>query len=161
LTKYCGQAAQSVPELPDPTYPRALALMAPGIRCRKGFYRWNISSKETNTRGENYHERDRGNGPGCGNGRDGASGAARAACSDKRRVLLRCSCSQSRWAGSEVNPLNESIVDPAPPSANEPTKQHPRSKPPVDRACACNGRKAGLPGGPFGVHRRFSDLLWF
>src|SRR5262249_19050970 len=49
------------------------------------FYRWNISSKETNNRGDNSHEGDRGHGPGCGNGRDEAGGAPRAAGSDKRR----------------------------------------------------------------------------
>src|SRR5262245_50614850 len=46
-------------------------------------YRWNIS--RANSRGDNFHEGDRGNGPGCGNGRDDASGTARAAGSDKRR----------------------------------------------------------------------------
>src|SRR6516164_6139409 len=35
--------------------------------------------------GEAVDEGDRGNGPGCGNGRDEAGGAARAAGSDKRR----------------------------------------------------------------------------
>ena len=59
--------------------------MAPGIRCRTAFHRCNISTKETNDRGENYHEGNRGDGPGCGNGRDEAGGAARAAGSDKRR----------------------------------------------------------------------------
>src|SRR5215831_18370899 len=41
--------------------------------------------QETNDRGDNSHEGDRGNGPGCGNGRDDSGGAARAAGSDKRR----------------------------------------------------------------------------
>src|SRR5262249_47855503 len=41
--------------------------------------------QETNDRGDNSHEGDRGDGPGCGNGRDDAGGAARAAGSDKRR----------------------------------------------------------------------------
>jgi hypothetical protein len=41
--------------------------------------------QETNDRGDNSHEGDRGDGPGCGNGRDEAGGAARAAGSDKRR----------------------------------------------------------------------------
>src|SRR5690242_4476839 len=44
-----------------------------------------IAIYETNDRGENYHEGDRCDGPGRGNGRDEASGAARAAGSDKRR----------------------------------------------------------------------------
>src|SRR5262245_62048585 len=52
---------------------------------RSAGYRWNISSKETNNRGENYHEGDRGDGRGGGNGRDEAGGAARAAGIDKRR----------------------------------------------------------------------------
>src|SRR6516165_3046650 len=51
----------------------------------RAFHPCNISSKETNDRGENYHEGNRGNRPGCGNGRDEAGGAARAAGSDKRR----------------------------------------------------------------------------
>ena len=37
-----------------------------GMRCRTVFQRCNISTKETNDRGENHHEGDRGNGPGCG-----------------------------------------------------------------------------------------------
>jgi hypothetical protein len=41
--------------------------------------------QETNDRGDNSHEGDRGDGPGCGNGWDDAGGAARAAGSDKRR----------------------------------------------------------------------------
>src|SRR3546814_7758601 len=41
--------------------------------------------KEAYGRGDNYDEGDRGDGPGCGNGRDDAGGAARAAGSDKRR----------------------------------------------------------------------------
>src|SRR5215475_10923971 len=40
---------------------------------------------ETNDRGENCRESNRGNGPGCGKGRDEAGGATRAAGSDKRR----------------------------------------------------------------------------
>jgi NADPH:quinone reductase-like Zn-dependent oxidoreductase len=38
----------------------------------RAFQDCNISTKETNDRGENYHEGDRGDGPGCGNGRDEA-----------------------------------------------------------------------------------------
>src|SRR5262249_23906534 len=49
------------------------------------FQRCNISSKEKKGRGKNYHEGNRWDGPGCGNGRDEAGGAARAAGSDKRR----------------------------------------------------------------------------
>src|SRR6478752_2485673 len=41
--------------------------------------------KRHNDRAENYHESDSSDGPGCGNGRDEAGGAARAAGSDKRR----------------------------------------------------------------------------
>src|SRR5262249_30485348 len=41
--------------------------------------------QETNDRGDNSHEGNRGNGSGCGNGRDEAGRAARAAGSDKRR----------------------------------------------------------------------------
>ena len=44
-------------------------------------YRQMASCK--NSRGDDFHEGDRGNGPGCRNGRDDASGAARAAGSDK------------------------------------------------------------------------------
>src|SRR6185312_13301447 len=51
----------------------------------RAFQRCNISTKETNDGGENHHEGDRGNGPGHGNGRDEAGGAARPAGSDKRR----------------------------------------------------------------------------
>jgi hypothetical protein len=49
------------------------------------FDRRNISSKETNNGGDNSDEGDRGDGPGCGDGRDDAGGAAGAAGSDKRR----------------------------------------------------------------------------
>src|SRR2546428_9995200 len=42
------------------------------LDVERAFYRWNISSKETNNRGDNSHEGDRGNGPGCGKGRAGA-----------------------------------------------------------------------------------------
>src|SRR6266851_3582226 len=60
--------------------------MPPGIRYKNGLsIPCNISSKETNDQGENYHEGNRCDGPGCGNGRDDAGGAARAAGSDKRR----------------------------------------------------------------------------
>src|SRR3546814_10835025 len=45
--------------------------------------------KEAYGRGDNYDEGDRGDGPGCGNGRDDAGGAARAAGSDKRRHRSR------------------------------------------------------------------------
>src|SRR5258708_37611574 len=55
------------------------------LDVERAFHPCNISSKETNDRGENYHEGDRGDGPGGGNGRDEAGGAARAAGSDKRR----------------------------------------------------------------------------
>src|SRR5262245_20437299 len=48
-------------------------------------YRCKISTKQTNDRGDNSHEGNRGNGSGRGNGRDEAGGAARAAGSDKRR----------------------------------------------------------------------------
>src|SRR5262249_34072242 len=48
------------------------------------FHPCNISTKETNDRGDNSHESDRGDGPGCGNGWDDAGGAARAAGSDQR-----------------------------------------------------------------------------
>ncbi|WP_198167403.1 hypothetical protein [Microbispora sp. ATCC PTA-5024] len=41
--------------------------------------------EETTDRGDDSHESDRGDGPGCGNGRDDAGGAARAAGSDQRR----------------------------------------------------------------------------
>ncbi|MGY3618158.1 hypothetical protein [Bradyrhizobium sp. USDA 10063] len=40
------------------------------LDVERPFYRWNISSKETNDRGENYHEGNRGNEPGSGNSRD-------------------------------------------------------------------------------------------
>jgi NADPH:quinone reductase-like Zn-dependent oxidoreductase len=43
------------------------------------------STKETHDRGDNSHEGDRGDGPGRGNGRDDAGGAARAGTGDKRR----------------------------------------------------------------------------
>src|SRR5262249_48082981 len=49
------------------------------------FHSCSISSKETNHRGENYHEGDCGDGSGRGTGRHEAGGAARAAGSDKRR----------------------------------------------------------------------------
>src|SRR5262249_37179596 len=49
--------------------------MAPGIRCRTGF----PSLRHFHQRGDNSHEGNRGNGSGCGNGRDEAGRAARAA----------------------------------------------------------------------------------
>src|SRR5437660_8836700 len=43
------------------------------------------TTKETNKRGDDSHESNRGDGRGCGNGRDDAGGAARSADGDKRR----------------------------------------------------------------------------
>src|SRR5262249_35523017 len=55
------------------------------LDVERAFHRCDISTKETNDRGDNSHEGNRGNGSGCGNGRDEAGRAARAAGSDKRR----------------------------------------------------------------------------
>ena len=55
------------------------------IRVRPRATRAHQCTKETNGRGDNSHESDRRDGPGCGNGRDETGGAARAAGSDKRR----------------------------------------------------------------------------
>src|SRR5262245_13789654 len=57
--------------------------MAPGMRCRTGFR--SLQHFHQRERGDNSHEGNRCDGPGCGNGRDEAGGAARAAGSDKRR----------------------------------------------------------------------------
>src|SRR5262249_13812888 len=68
--------------------PRAISetyLWLLALYVERASYRWNISSKETNDRGDNSHEGNRGNGPGRGIGRDEADRAARAAGSDKRR----------------------------------------------------------------------------
>jgi hypothetical protein len=59
--------------------------MALALDVERAFHPCNISTKETNHQGGNSHEGDRGDGPGCGNGRDDAGGAARAAGRDKRR----------------------------------------------------------------------------
>ena len=48
----------------------------------------NTSTKQTNDQGDNSHEGNRGNGSGCGNGRDDAGGAARAASSDLENDAL-------------------------------------------------------------------------
>ena len=64
---------------------RPLRPMAPAFDVEQAFHPCDISTKQTNNRGENYHEGNRGNGSGRGNGRDEAGGAARAAGSDKRR----------------------------------------------------------------------------
>src|SRR5262249_45330836 len=55
----------------------------------RAFHPCNLSSKEKKDRGENYHEGNRGDGPGCGNGRDESGGAARAAGSDKTTSSFR------------------------------------------------------------------------
>src|SRR5262249_18732659 len=57
----------------------------PSFEVEWAFHPCSISSKETNNRGENYHEGDCGDGSGRGTGRHEAGGAARAAGSDKRR----------------------------------------------------------------------------
>src|SRR3982750_4700894 len=45
--------------------------MAPGMRCRTGIPTPQYSHQKTNDRGENYHEGDWGNGPGCAAGTAG------------------------------------------------------------------------------------------
>src|SRR5262249_40953034 len=59
--------------------------LARALDVERAFHPCDISTKETNDRGDNSHEGNRGNGSGCGNGRDEAGRAARAAGSDKRR----------------------------------------------------------------------------
>src|SRR5262244_90566 len=61
------------------------ALWPLALDVERAFPPCDISTKETNDRGDNSHEGNRGNGSGCGNGRDEAGRAARAAGSDKRR----------------------------------------------------------------------------
>src|SRR5262245_10090459 len=66
------------------------------LDVERAFHPCNISTKETNDRGDSSHEGDRGDGPGCGNGRDEAGRAARAAGGGARqplgRELRRCHC---------------------------------------------------------------------
>ena len=50
----------------------------------EGFPSMYFSTREANDWGDNSDEGDRGDGPGCGNCRDEAGGAARAAAGDKR-----------------------------------------------------------------------------
>src|SRR6266436_1356420 len=61
------------------------ALWPLALDVERAFHPCDISTKETNDRGDNSHEGDRCDGPSCGNGRDEAGRAARAAGSDKRR----------------------------------------------------------------------------
>src|SRR6516162_5242181 len=66
------------------------------LDVERPFHPCSISTKETNDRGDNSHEGNRGDGPGCGNGRDEAGGAARAAGSDND-VVVQVHASGFTW----------------------------------------------------------------
>src|SRR5262244_1336430 len=101
----CAVSAASRPRILEDRKPARSRVR---LDLERAFHPCNISTKETNDRGDSSHEGDRGDGPGCGNSRDEAGRAARAAGGGARqplgRELRRCHCPghASGFTGDEL-----------------------------------------------------------